>query len=201
MVISRKRCPSAPTSLKLANKEMEKVDCFKYLGISIRSDMTFGNHIETICSKARKLIGLLYRRFNGANSATLLQLYLTMIRPHLEYASPVWSPFIRKEVRMIEDVEKFAMRVITKRWDMGYWDLLSTVNVSSLESRRLLTTLCTMYKIVHGLIYFPDVIQQRPNSCQRTNRQLLLHQPFARTNAFLNSFIPRATHVWNSLLE
>ena len=47
---------------------------------------------------------------------------------------------------MIEDV-KFAMRVITKGWDMGYWDLLNTVNISSLESRRLYA----MYKIVHGL--------------------------------------------------
>ena len=97
-----------------------------------------------------------------------------------------------KEVRMIEDVEKLAMRVITKRWDMGYWDLLNTVKysqISSLESRRLHTSMSTMYKIVHDVCYFPpDVIQQRPNFCQWTNtdnfsiRHLLALMPF--TNHF-----------------
>ena len=47
---------------------MEKVDCFKYLGLLLSSDLPFGKHIETICSKARKITGLFYRRFNSANS-------------------------------------------------------------------------------------------------------------------------------------
>ena len=96
MVVSRKRCPSAPLSLMLGGTEMEKVDCFKYLGLLLSSDMSFSKHIESICSKARKVTGLLYRRFNKANSDTLLQLYLTMVRPHLEYASPVWNPSTHK---------------------------------------------------------------------------------------------------------
>ena len=61
-------------------------------------------------------------------SATLLR-----IPDNDKTTSRVYKPsleclYIHKEVRMIEDVETFAMRVITKRWDMGYWDLLNTVN-------------------------------------------------------------------------
>ena len=82
-------------SLMLAGTEMEKVDCFKYLGLLLSSDVSFSKHIESISSKARKITGLLYRRFNSANSDTLLQLYLTMVRLHLEYASPVWNPSTR----------------------------------------------------------------------------------------------------------
>ena len=146
-----------------------KIETLRYLGISIGSNnMLFGNHNDTICSKARNLIGLRNRKFYGANSATLLQLYLTMIRPHLEYASPVGSPFVHKEVRMILDVEKVAMRVTTKRWDMGYWDLLNTVNIFSLESRRPHTIMCTMW-VAYACSFPPDVIQQRPNYCQQTN--------------------------------
>ena len=52
----------------LGDTEMEKVDCFKYLGLLVSSDMSFSKHIESICSKARKVTGLLYRRFNKANS-------------------------------------------------------------------------------------------------------------------------------------
>jgi len=164
MVVSRKRYPSVPVSLMLGGTEMEKVDCFKYLGLLLCSDMSFSKHIESICSKARKITGLLYRRFSSANSDTLLQLYLTLVRPHLEYASPVWNPSTRKQIKMLEDVEKFAMRVATRRWDTGYQDLLNMANVPSLESRRLQSSMCTLYKIVHGLCYFPpDIVSLKPS--------------------------------------
>ena len=86
-------------------------------------------------------------------------LYLTMVRPYLEYASPVWNSSTRKQVKMIEDVEKFAMKVIT-----GNQELLNMVNISSIESRRLQFCMCILYKIVHGLCYFlPDIVSLRPS--------------------------------------
>ena len=43
--------------------------------------------------------------------------------------------------------------------------------------------------------YFPsNIITPRPNVSKRTDRQLLLHQPFARTNAFMYSFVPRTVN-------
>ena len=121
--------------------------------------MSFSKHIESICSKARKVTGLLYRRFNKANSDTQLRLYLTMVRLHLEYASPVWNSSTRKQVKTIEDVEKFAMKVIT-----GNQELLNMVNIPSIESRRLQSCMCILYKIVHGLCYFlPDIVSLRPS--------------------------------------
>jgi len=122
--------------------------------------------------------------------------YLTMVRLHLKYASVVWNPSIHKQIKMIEDVEKFAMKVVTRRWDTGCQDRL---NAPSLESRRLQSS---MYKFVHGLCYFPpDIVSLRPSFCQRTDRQFLLHQSFACTNAFNSSFVPNATNLWNTLPE
>ena len=96
MVVSWKSYPSVPVSLTLGSKEMEKVQC---LGLLLSSDMSFSKHIESICYKARKITVLLYRRFSSANSDTLLQLYLTLVRPHLEYASSVWNPSTRKQIK------------------------------------------------------------------------------------------------------
>jgi len=46
-------------------------------------------HITSVCSKAKQILGLLYRKFyNYAEGDTLKQLYLSLITPHLEYACP-----------------------------------------------------------------------------------------------------------------
>ena len=88
----------------------------------------------------------------------------------------------------------------TKSWDSGYQDLLSLTDIIALEPRRAQASLCMLFKIVHGLCFFPaNVITTRPNHSQRTNRQLLLQQPFAGTNAYLHSFVPHTVHAWNLL--
>ena len=90
MVISRKRRPPFMGVLKLGDTPLEQVESFKYLVVLLSSDQSFTQHIEPTCSKARRILGLLYRRFyNNANNDTLLQLYLSLVRPHLEYTSPV----------------------------------------------------------------------------------------------------------------
>ncbi len=103
---------------------------------------------------------------------------------------------------MLENVENFAL-MATKRWDAGYQELLDLISVSSLETRRLQSSLCMLYRIVHKLCYFPsNVVMPRSSFIQRTNHhEQYLNQPFAHTCSLFYSFIPRSTHIWNSLPE
>ena len=93
MVVSRKRAGISPASLTLQGNHLERVECFKYLGLLLTPDLSWSTHVDSICSKARKLLGLLYRKYyQYAEPQILLQLYVSLVRPHLEYASPVWNP-------------------------------------------------------------------------------------------------------------
>ena len=200
MVIPRKRNPSLPLHyLTLGGSELERVKCIKYLGLVFSETLSFSEHIQSICTRAKRLIGLLYRRFyNNIDGATMLQLYQSLVRPHLEYASPVWNPHTQKDIKMLESVEKFAIKMSTKNWNIGYHDLLSLTHVHllPLETRRVYSSLCMIF---HHLCYFtPNIICQRYIN-QRTNNHSLLHQPFARTNAFFHSFVPRTINIWNTL--
>ena len=69
------------------------------LGLAFCPDVSWSSHINDICNKARRLIGLLYRRF--------YKLYCLFIRPRLEYASVaiVWSPYLIKDISTIEKVK------------------------------------------------------------------------------------------------
>ena len=79
-----------------------------------------------------------YRRFyNNAPGDSLLQLYLSLVRPHLDYASAIWSLHLMKDKDALENVQKLACRMATRIWDSSYQDLLELVNLPTLEHRRL----------------------------------------------------------------
>ena len=178
MMISRKRYPTLPPHpLMLNGQTLKKVECFKYLGLLLSSDLSWTPHITSICSKAKRLLGLLYRRFYNfvEDRNTLKQLYLSLVRPHLEYACPVWDPHTVKDQTLLENVQKFALRMASKQWDSGYQDLLDLENIASLADRRLELKLALLYRIVHGLCYFPpDIFLPRTNYSHRTNHSLLI---------------------------
>ena len=63
--------------LLLNGTPIEKVETFKYLGLLISSDLSWTSHIDSVRSKAKRILGLLYRRYyNLADDATIKQLYI-----------------------------------------------------------------------------------------------------------------------------
>ena len=61
MIISRKTNSVQPPQHILNDTPLEQVETFKYLGVLLSSELSWSVHVESICTKASKLIGLLYR--------------------------------------------------------------------------------------------------------------------------------------------
>jgi len=76
MLISRKRTPCSPTTpLHLNGIPLETVTTFKYLGVLMSSNLQWSPHIQDVCTKAHKIIGLLYRQYHQySDPSTLLYL-------------------------------------------------------------------------------------------------------------------------------
>ena len=105
MVISRKRTPPTPIHLLMPNDQvLQQVSSYKYLGILLTSDLSLSAHINL---KVRRIVGLLYRQFSNASSHTIVILYTSLVKPHLEYACPVWSPHLAKDINALEKVQGF----------------------------------------------------------------------------------------------
>jgi len=93
LIASRKRQPHLPPGgLLLGNYTMEQVESYIYVGALMISTLAWKNHIQHICTKAMKLVGLLHGQFSTwADTKTLGCLYPTCIRPHLVCLSIVGS--------------------------------------------------------------------------------------------------------------
>ena len=62
-----------------------------------------GVTIHILCTKVKKILGLLYRTFyHDASVTSLLKLYVSLIQPNLEYACQVWSPHLVNDVEKLE---------------------------------------------------------------------------------------------------
>jgi len=63
-IISRKNSPTLPPKqLYLLGDPLQRVECYKYLGVLISTNMSWSMHITATCSKAKQILGLLYRCF------------------------------------------------------------------------------------------------------------------------------------------
>ena len=200
VMISRKKVSFKSSSpLHLGGQLLECVSSYKYLGVHISSDLSWIQHTQHVCMKAKKMIGLLYRNYyQHLPNTMLLQLYKSLVQPHLEYAAVIWSPSSQSEITFREG-QKFALRMVTKCWDPSYIDLLDKTGVLSLEKRREVARLCLLYKIVNCLCFFDLDVFSYCTSRSYHSHPFSLHHPFSRTNSMYHSFVPASIRLWNSL--
>ena len=148
------------------------------------------------------LFWIIYRQFyKNSSTNTLLSLYLTIVRPVLEYGSPIWDPPSSSLSSTLESVQHFALKLASKSWSQSYDFLLSSLNICSLEHRRMKAKLSLLYKTTHHLHHStaPQCQHYSPARPLRYSSNLNFIVPFCRTSRYLHSFSPSTIRLWNNL--
>ena len=134
------------------------------------------NYVFAVNIQIKQQLYRNFYQFSNVNPSTLLKLYKSLIRTHMEYACVVWDPHLVKDVKVIEDVQKFALRVCSKSWNSNYESLLSYCRVPTLSNRRKVLKLCLLFNIITGRVVHPNFLKGQlptipldmlmPPSCQ-----------------------------------
>jgi len=106
------------------------------------------------------------------------------------------------DIEAIESMQRFVTKVCMKAWlGVDYKDRLSTLSLTTLETRQTVLKHCFSYKVLNGLAFFPNSsIISSPNTSHGTRlHTLTLQVPFAHTVSFYNSFCCQAPQIWNEL--
>ena len=80
----------------------------------------------------------------------MLNLYKTLVRPHVEYCVRAWSPYYKKDKELLEKVQRRFTKMIKGMKGKSYEERLQKMNQWSLEERRNRQYLTEVLKICKG---------------------------------------------------
>lgn len=77
--------------IKLNDVQIEQVNSFEYLGLTIQEDLHWDLQISKICTKMSRISGVMSRLGNSVNDQFLTSIYYAHIQSHISYMSPIWG--------------------------------------------------------------------------------------------------------------
>ena len=194
-------------SFSFGNTLISSRPSIKDLGIFVSNNLKWSTHINYIYRNAMNSSYHILKFTKTKNIWTLLRLYKTYIRPKLEYNTAVWSPYLIKDIKKIEQIQKHYTRTIFKRCNIPfncYSNRLYQLNIHSLQYRRVYFDLVFMFKIINGMsgLNFDEffVYRTRPYNLRKNECKIDVINQY-KSSTWNNSFFVRTSKLWNALPE
>ncbi|KAG7166732.1 RNA-directed DNA polymerase from mobile element jockey-like 30 [Homarus americanus] len=125
----------------LNNINLEKSTCERDRGVLVSPDLR----------PRKQVLGFISRSVSNKSAEVLLQLYLSLVRPHLDYAVQFWCPNYRMDINSLESVQLRMTKIIPGLRNLPYQDRLKKLNLHSLERRRVRGDMIEVFKWVKGI--------------------------------------------------
>ena len=98
-------------------KSARYVTSARYLGVDVSSGLSWNSHIDRITGNANRTLGCIRRNIKTKNPKVRETAYNTLVRPQLEYSSPIWDPHTDDKTLQLEKIQRRAARWTTSNYD------------------------------------------------------------------------------------
>ncbi|XP_078363859.1 uncharacterized protein LOC144648098 [Oculina patagonica] len=189
-----------------SGEALDNTTSHKLLGVHVDQDLSFNEHVDHLCKKLAKRLGVLrsIRHYLPLNERILF--YNATIKPIFLYGGAVWSSTSKSNIRRIFRLQKRAARVIlgVKTRDERTVSLFKRLDWLPFYDEITVNKLCLIYKCLNGQC--PEYLRNRLVSVNdmstRTSRygDITLRCPrYNRETEGGRTFLVSATKCWNSL--
>ena len=122
------------------------------LGVQMDESLRFEKQISKVVQKANGVLASIKRTFKYINIDSFPVLYKSLVRPHLEYCNSIWSPYMVKDIKLMESVQRRATKIVPTLSLLPYEERLKLLDLPTLKYRRRRGDMIITYKMLNGLI-------------------------------------------------
>lgn len=180
---------------------LETSELERDLGVKFSSDLKWKHQVQSCVGRCNSILGRLKRTFKTIDVESCKLLYTSLIRPHLEFAEPVWSPYLKGDIKEIEKLQKRVLRWPNFGQKLNYKQKLRCMRLTSLTDRRIRGDLIQLYKWFNGLEEIRSEAHPKfkLNSITRGHQMKYDRDKVRSCNARHNFIINRTASHWNNL--
>jgi len=193
--------PSPAYPYTIDGAQLAECTSITLLSVLLTRDLRWTSHIQTTTSKAFKLIRQLHKAFPSPDSQTVKQLYTSLIRPLIEYASVACPPTTTANTNLLERVQRRALkwgRLRNKRYPAR----LSALGLQTVTDRRKRGDCIQMFKHFSNLQPIPwsNTLVVPERATRGHTRKYRAENATHHTCASRFDFLPnRIAAWWNQL--
>ena len=118
----------------------------------------------------------------------------------MEYAVQCWSPYLQRDIDLLEKVQRRATKLVLEIKQLSYKERCQALNIQTLKDRRLRGDMIEVYKLLNG---YEDIDYRTLftlSDRQSRGHSLKLKKPAScRTTLRSQYFSLRAINPWNAL--
>jgi hypothetical protein len=204
LFISRRKEHTVRPALTLRGTQIVEVPSHCHLGLDFNNSLSWQTHINRLAVKGSKCVGLMRRACRDLPRECLEKLYLTMVRPIIEYGGALFNGSPDIHTKPLDKVQREAGLVCTGAYKhTRNTKLMEELGWDSLEVRRESQRSTLMYKIQNNLAppYLAELCPPLVGEVSRHNLRNAEHIaiPPGKKTSYVNSFMPSAIRLWNGL--